>query len=188
MVAAALLVAVNSALAQFSGYFSGYYAPGNWATYVTGNPSYQSTASVNTSYTPGSLEVDGAVDSGRQGSRAHPPSSIINYSIVLEGTGLQPVAFNYIFTGAADTYDSAQLIYNDGSGVQVIATLSTTIGVEQTYSGELQGGGTFGFQVCSDNNNVADTLTVCAVPEPSTLTFLGLGVSALWWKLRRRRS
>jgi hypothetical protein len=179
------LVAGNSALGQFSGYFSGYYAPANWTTFVTGNPSYQNTASGNASYAPSSLVIEGAV--GPKGTEQL-PVSVIDYTIVLNGTGLQPVAFNYLFTGEAGGNDAAQLIYNNGSGVQVIANLSAAIGIEQTYIGQLQGGGTFGFQVDSNNENSADTLTICPVPEPSTLTFLGLGVSALWWNLRRRLS
>jgi hypothetical protein len=185
LIAAALLLAGNSALAQFWGYFSGYYAPADWTSQEYNNTTYQNTASVSSSYVPTSLVIDGAVGAG---STAHLPVSIIDYTTVLSGTGLQPVVFHYLFTGAADGNDAAQLIYNNGSGVQVIANLSAAIGIEQTYIGQLQGGGTFGFQVDSNNENSADTLTICPVPEPSTLTFLGLGVSALWWNLRRRLS
>jgi hypothetical protein len=188
LVAASLLVAGNSALAQFSGYFSGYYAPANWTSHVYNNPTYQRTAQVVTSYAPGSLVIDGAVDALGQVSSAQLPASIIDYTIVLQGTGLEPVAFHYLFNGLADGYDAAQLIYNNGSGFQVVANLSSVIGVEQTYSGQLQGGGTIGFRVYSNNDNNADVLTLCAVPEPSTLTFLGLGAGALGWKLRRRLS
>jgi hypothetical protein len=188
LVAVALLVASDSALAQFSGYFSGYYAPAHWASRKYNNAAYQNTASVNTSYTPGSLVIDGAVDALRQVSTAQPPVSIIDYSIVLSGTGLEPVAFNYLFSGLADGYDSAEFLYYNSSGLQVAVNLSGVVGVEQTFSTEALAGQTIDFRVDSNNDNVADNLTICAVPEPSTLTFLGLGVGALWWKLRRRRS
>ena len=140
---------------------------------------------MNTGDFPTSLVIGGAVG---QASTAQLPVSIIDYTSVLAGTGLEPVAFYYFFTGAAGGNDAAQLIYNNGSGFQVVANLSGLFDVEQTYSGQLQGGGTFGFRLFSNNDNIADTLTICAVPEPSTPTFLGLGVSALLWKLRRRRS
>ena len=172
--AGALVLLGTPAFADFSGYFGGYYAPNNWATALSGNALYQNTATVVKGNAPLSLEIDGAVDATQQVTGPQLPTSIIDYTIVLNGTGLQPVAFAYLFNGAADAYDQAQLIYNNGSGIQVIATLSALIGVEQRYSGALQGGGTFGFRVYSNNDNLADTLVICAVPEPSTLTLLGL--------------
>jgi hypothetical protein len=73
----------------------------------------------------------------------------------------------------------------------VVTSLSTLLnGTQQFYgsSTTFQGGHTFGFRVSSNNDNLADFLVISAVPEPSTLTFLGLGLSALFWKLRRPRS
>jgi len=114
-----------------------------------------------------------------------PPPSIIDFTINLAGTGLQPVAFSYIFTGAADGYDLAQLIYDSGSGFQVIASLSALIGSQNAYFGQLQGGQRFGFRVYSNNDRVADTLVISAIPEPSALTLLGFGLGGLVWRLRR---
>ena len=184
VVAGVLCLLGTSAFAQFSGYFSGYYAPANWTKLVSNNPLYQNTAFVNSLGAPGSLEIDGAVDSQQQISTPQPPYSIIDYTIVLSGTGLQPVAFGFLFNGAADGADAAQFIYNS----VVVATLSTGIGVQHTYSGALQGGGTLDFRVYSNNDNLADMLVISAVPEPSTLTLLGLGAGALFWRLRRRVS
>ena len=189
-IAAALLLSgiSASALSQFSGYFSGYYAPANWTKVVSNNPLYQNTAFINAGNAPQSLEIDGAVDALQQTSTPQLPPSIVDYTIVLGGSGLQPVAFGYLFNGAADAYDSAQLIYKDGSGVQVAAILSSVIGSQQTFAGSLQGGWTFGFRVYSNNDNLADSLVISAIPEPSALAFLGLGAGALLFKLRRRLS
>ena len=188
LVAVALLLATNSAVAQFSGYFNGYYAPANWTRFVSNNPLYQDSGFIYTVNAPDSLEIDGAVSALQQSNIAQPPVSIIDYSILLSGSGLQPIAFGYLFYGLADGYDSAELIYYNGSGAQVTASLSAVIGVQQTYSGQAMGGSTFDFRVYSNNDNLADRLIISAVPEPSTLTILGLGVSALLWKPRRRLS
>jgi len=188
VVAIALFLLGTRAFAQFSGYFSGYYAPGNWATAVGGNPSWQSTAQVDASKAAQSVEIIGAVDAQQQTSTPIMPLSTIDYTILLQGTGLQPVAFGYLFTGASDGYDSAQLIYYNGSGVQVTANLSAVISTQHTYSGQALGGRTIDLRVYSNNDNSADTLIISAVPEPSILTLLGLGASALLWKLRRRLS
>jgi hypothetical protein len=190
LVAAVLLFAGSSACASpgFTGFFSGYYAPAKWTTFVSGNPLYQNTASVNVSSAPQSIEISGAVDAPQTIRTPEPPASVIDYTIALNGNGLAQVAFSYLFSGLSDGYDAAQLIYDDGSGFQVVANLSTLIGVQQTYSGQLQGPGTFGFRVYSNNDNLADTLIISVVPEPSALTLLGLGSGALWLSLRRRKS
>jgi hypothetical protein len=188
MLAAALVLAATPALAQFSGYFSDYYAPVNWTRYVYNNLAFQSTALVNTGNAPKGIEIDGAVDAQQQASTAQAPASAIEYTIKLSGTGLQPVTFGYLFTGLADGYDSAQLIYNGGSGFQVIASLSALMGVQQTYTGSLQGGGTFGFRVLSNNDNNADILRITAVPEPSTFALIGLGAAVLLLKRGRRQA
>ena len=189
VIALSVLFVGSPAFAQFSGYFSGYYAPANWTTAVSGNVNFQSTARVFPANAPQSIEIDGAVDANQQIRAAQPPASIIDYSIVLQGAGLQPVAFGYLFNNAlADGYDAAQLIYYNGSGVQVTASLSGSIGVQQTYSGQALGGQIIDFRVYSNNDNVADTLTISVVPEPSTLSLLGFGVGALLWRLRRRQS
>ena len=187
-IAAASLLAGTSAFGGFSGYFSGYYAPGNWASPVYNNPLYDTTAFVYSGSAPASVQIDGAVDANQQVSQEQPPASIIDYTIVLNGTGTQPVAFKYLFfreNGPAGL-DAAALIY-DGA---VVASLDTLVGTVQTYvnNNTFQGGHTIGFRVYSDNDNFADYLQISAVPEPSTLTFMGLGVSALLWKLRRRQS
>jgi hypothetical protein len=188
LVAAALLIAGNSALAQFSGYFSGYYAPANWTKLVSNNASYDNSGYVYTGGAPGSIEIDGAVSAMQQSSSAQLPVSIIDYRIVLQGSGLEPVAFGYIFYGLADGYDAAQLLYYNASGAQVAASLSTVLGVHQTFNGQALGGHTLDFQVYSNNDNAADRLIICGVPEPSTLTFLALGVGALLWTQRRQQS
>ena len=194
-IALAFLVAGVSAFAvppeTFTGYFSGYYAPANWTSARYNHAPFDSTAFVYTGNAPASLEIDGAVDAQQQVSAPQPPVSIIDYFIVLDGTGLQPVAFNYSFTGAADGFDAAALIYDNGSGFQVVTSLSTLLnGTQQSYlnNTSFQGGQRFGFRVYSNNDNLADALVISAVPEPSTLTFLSLGVGALLWNVRRRQS
>ena len=193
-IALALFIAAVSAFAvppeTFTGSFSGYYAPVKWTSARYNHAAYDYTAFVYTGNAPASLEIDGAVDSQQQVSASQPPVSIIDYFIVLDGTGLQPVAFNYSFTGAADGYDAAALIYDNGSGFQVVTSLSTLLnGTQQSYfnNTSFQGGQRFGFRVYSNNDNLPDALVISVVPEPSTLTFLGLGVGALFWKLRRRQ-
>jgi len=63
--AAAFLLAGTSAFAQFSGFFSGYYAPANWTTFVSGNPLYQNPAFVYTGNAPHSVEITRAASSAR---------------------------------------------------------------------------------------------------------------------------
>jgi hypothetical protein len=178
----AFFLAGTAAFAQFEGDFTGYYAPSKWTTVLAGNAQYQNTASAVRQQGDKLLLISGAVS-------AQPtpqlPASVIDYTITLDGTGLQPVAFSCLFTGAADGYDLAQLIYDSGSGFQVIANFSTLIGIQQAYIGQLQGGRPFGFRVYSNNDNVADTLVITVIPEPSTLALLGLGAGALVWRLRR---
>jgi hypothetical protein len=180
----AFFLASFSLFAQFGGEFTGYYAPSKWTTVLAGNAQYQNTASAERQQGNKLLLVSGAVS-------AQPtpqlPASIIDYTIALAGTGLQPVVFSCLFTGAADGYDLAQLIYDSGSGFQVIVNFSTLIGSQQAYIGQLQGGRPFGFRVYSNNDNVADTLVISVVPEPSVLSLLGLGVGTLLWRLRRLR-
>jgi hypothetical protein len=189
LIGAAFLLAGSCALAQFSGYFNGYYAPGNWASSVYGNALYQNTAYVYIGGAPGSLEIDGAVDAQQQISQPQPPVSVIDYTIVLSGSGLQPVAFKYGFTGKADGYDAAALIYDSGSGLQVVTSLSTLLnGVQQSYSGSFQAGHAFGFRVYSNNDNVADRLVISPIPEPSTFTLAALGAGAFLLRAIRRRN
>jgi hypothetical protein len=181
----AFLLAGTQGFAQFTGFFRGYYAAPHWTTALAGNPLYQDTATAERHGTPDNLLITGAVDAQQQIGAPQPPASVIDFTIALDGTGLQPVSFAYVFTGAADGYDRAQLIYDSGSGFQVIADLSTAIGVVGTYSGQLTGGRAFGFRVYSNNDNVPDTLLISAIPEPSLLTFLGLGIAALLLRLRQ---
>ena len=156
------------------------------------NPLYQATAFVYSGNAPSSLQIDGAVNSQGQTSTPYPPVSIIDYTIVLSGSGLQPIAFNYSFSGLADGYDGATLLYDNGSGLLLeVGNLATLLNnTPQSYfnNTSFQGGHTFGFRVYSNNDNLADTLTISAIPEPSSFTFLSLGLSALFWKLRRRLS
>jgi hypothetical protein len=186
-IALSVLLFGSSAFAQFSGYFGGYYAPANWSSRVYGNSLYESTAFVYTGGAPGSLEIDGAVNSQGQVGTPNPPASTIDYTIVLPGSGLQLVTFNYSFTGLADGYDSASIIYNG----TVVASLSTLMnGTQQTYFNNTtffaNGVNTFGFRVNSNNDSLADALIISAVPEPSAFSLLGLGAAALLW-IRRRR-
>jgi hypothetical protein len=178
----AFLLAGGSVFAQFDGFFTGYYAPSKWTTVLANNPQYQSTAFAQRQQGDKQLLISGAVSTQ---TTAQAPASIIDYTIVLDGTGLQPIAFGYLFNGVADGYDKAQLIYDNGSGLQAVAALSTTIGVQLVYNTLFQAGRTFGFRVYSNNDNVANTLVIVPIPEPSALTFLGLGLGALFWRLRR---
>ncbi len=179
------LLSASSAFAQFSGYFGGYYAPANWSSSVYGNPLYDTTATVVTTGVPNSLEIDGAVDSQTQVSTPQPPASVIDYTITLSGTGLQPVAFYFSFTGVNDGYDTASLLYDSGSGLQVVASATNYTGTVLSYSGSFLGGHTIGFRVTSNNDNVADALQIFAVPEPSSVALFTLGGAALVWHRRR---
>jgi hypothetical protein len=189
LLVAGFLLPASSVFGQFSGYFGGYYAPANWTATVYNNPLYDNTAFVDTSGVPNTLEIDGAVDAQHQVSNPQPPASIIDYTIVLAGSGLQPVAFNYRFTGTNDGYDSAALLYDPGTGLQVVAVVNTFDGSLQSYFNNTSflGGHTFGFRVYSNNDNVADVLQIIAVPEPSSVALLTLGGGALLWRHRRRR-
>ena len=178
----AFLLASSSVFAQFAGEFTGYYAPSKWTTVLAGNAQYQNTATVQRYQGDKLLLMSGAVSAQ---TTPQLPASVVDYTATLAGTGLQPVVFSYLFTGAADGYDLAQLIYDSGSGFQVIANFSTLIGVQQAYIGQLQGGSSFGFRLYSNNDNVAATLAISVVPEPSALALLGLGLGALLSRLRR---
>jgi len=186
---AAFFLASSSAFAQFSGYFVGYYAPANWNTYMYNNTAYQGSADVDTSYAPGSLVMNGAFSTKSKAKKPQLPVSIVDYNIVLQGTGLEPILFNYLFTGAADGYDAAEFIYYNATGAQVVQSLSTVIGVEQTFSAQAMAGQTIDFRLISNNDHAPDQLTICqSVPEPSTLALLGLGTAALLWRARQRLS
>jgi len=186
LLTAGFLLPAVPAFAQFSGYFAGYYAPTNWASSTYNNPTWAHTAFVYGGLAPNSLEIDGAVDSLQQVQSNQPPVSIIDYTIVLSGSGLQPVAFNYSFTGANDGLDGAAVIYGTGGSNAVFATLPITGGAVQTFSGTFMGGETIGFRVYSNNDNVADVLLITPVPEPSPVALAGLGGVALVWNARRR--
>jgi hypothetical protein len=192
LMAAVLLLAGSSAFAQFSGYFGDYYAPANWQSQRYGHSPTDSSAFVYDGNAPSSLTIEGAVNSQGQIGINDPPASIIDYTIILAGSGLQPVAFIYSFFGKLDAYDSASLLYDNGSGLLLeVGNLATLLNdTQQSYfnNTSFMGGHRFGFRVSSNNDNDADRLTISAIPEPSTLTFLGFGLSALCWKLRRPRS
>jgi hypothetical protein len=191
LTAASFLLAGSTAQGQFAGEFSGQYTPEAWSRQVYGNPLYQDTAFVYAGNAPASLEIDGAVDSLQQVQTPQLPVSVIDYTITLGGDSLQPVTFNYSFLGQPDGYDAAALIYDNGSGLQVVADLSTLLdGTQQTYfnNTSFQGGHTFGFRVYSNNDNLADVLVISAVPEPSALTLLVLGASLFCRKLLGRRA
>ncbi len=188
LLATGFCLSASSVFAQFSGYFGGYYAPANWTSTVYNNPLYQNTAFVFTGGAPNSLQIEGAVDSQHQTSTPQPPVSIIDYTIVLSGSGLQPVQFNYAFTGTNDGYDSAALIYDSGSGLQVVAIVNTYDGSIQSYFNNTSflGGHTIGFRVYSNNDSTPDVLQIIAVPEPSSAALLALGGGAFIWNRRRQ--
>jgi hypothetical protein len=57
MIAGTFPSACTGAFAQFSGYFSGYYAQAQWTTFVSRNPLYQTTAFVYSGTPPQSVEI-----------------------------------------------------------------------------------------------------------------------------------
>ena len=188
LLAAGFLLHADRVFAQFSGYFGGYYAPANWTATVYNNTTFDTTAFVDTSGAPNSVEINGAVDAQQQTSNPQLPVSIIDYTITLSGTGIQPVQFDYRFTGVNDGNDSAALIYDSGSGLVPVAIVNTFDGSLQSYFNDTSflGGHTIGFRVYSNNDSTADVLQIIAVPEPSSIALFALGGVALVWRNRRR--
>lgn len=175
---AVLSLSTVGAFAQFSGVFSGYYAPSDWTIAVSGNPTYDNFAGVITTGAPDNVTIYGAFGFGTVPSTP----SIIDYSIVLSGSGPVEVSFSYTFFNPGFVQDKAEVLDN---GV-VVANLTAVNSQYYSNPGTFMGGQTLDFRVFSANVNQFDFLEIAPIPEPSTLTLAGLGGAALLFKLRRK--
>src|SRR5580704_2195285 len=82
---------------DFSGSFSGFYAPANWNTVKSGNLAYQSSASVSTAGAPNTVVISGAVGPN---SAPTTPFSVITYSTTIQGGSVgesESISFSYAF-------------------------------------------------------------------------------------------
>ncbi|MDB6021380.1 MAG: hypothetical protein JWQ04_1237 [Pedosphaera sp.] len=179
LILAANLLSTSSALADFTGSFSGIYAPANWTIAVSGNPTYQNSAQVDTSGAPDIVTIYGALGVGTVPSAP----SIIDYSILLPGgsPNAQSISFGYTFFNPLGSPAAAQVLDN---GV-VVGSLQNGTSLFQ-LDGDFQGGGVLTFRVVSGNVNQADFLQITPVPEPSTLALASLGGAALLLQFRRQ--
>lgn len=177
VVLAVIFGSTAAALADFTGSFSGYYAPANWTIAVSGNPTYDNFAGVLTGGAPDNVTLYGAFGIGTVPSSP----SVIDYSIVLQGTGAETVSFSYTFFNPGFALDQAQVL-DDGSVVADLTKVNSAIAI----TGIFQGGDTLDFRVYSVNVNQFDFLEIAPIPEPSTLALLGLGAVACFLPLRRK--
>jgi hypothetical protein len=179
LILAAGLFCAHSALADFDGSFSGSFAPVNWSTATSGNPTYQSTASVDTSQAPVSITIIGASGS----SSPVMPLSVIDYSIPLPGTGPESVLFAYTFDVPNGSTSDAAQVFDNGLVVGNLSPGSSQFSLTGTYFG----GDTLDLRVYSDNGAQPDTLNVFSpVPEPSTLALGGFAGLMFVRHLRRK--
>jgi hypothetical protein len=166
---------------DFTGVFSGFYAPSAWTTTISGNTAYSAPPVVESAGAPNAVELIGAVGTG---SVPQQPS-IIDYSIVLPGSAPVSVSFTYAFFSATgpSSFAQAQVLDN---GVTV-ATL-TSSGSQFRLPNLFNGGDTLDLRLLSPVVNIPDILEIAPIPEPSTLALAGVSTAAFLVQLFRCRS
>jgi len=182
LVLAITLASTGAAFADFTGNFSGFFAPANWTVAVSGNPTFDNTAGVFPNNSAQNVTMIGAVGSG---TAPNLPVSAVDYSIVLPGTATTTVniSFVYTFFNFGFAANQAEVLRN---GVDVADLSAGGTPTLFGLSGTFKGGDTLDFHLTSVNNVNADVLEVTPVPEPSTLALAGLGGAALLLQLRRK--
>jgi len=166
---------------DFTGSFSGFYAPANWNTTLSGNPTYQATAVVSTAGAPNQVTITGAVGPFSVNTT---PYSVVDYSTTIQGATLgeaESVSFSYTFFNPSGVSSGAEVFDN---GV-LVATLPTSGSVFSAPTGFVAGS-TLEIQVTSGNTTSPDVLNIAPIPEPSTLVLAGLGGVIALWQSRRR--
>jgi hypothetical protein len=166
---------------DFTGSFSGFYAPSSWDIVVSGNPLYQATAVVSAAGAPNNVTIIGAV--GPSASLTS-PFSVVDYSTTIQGATLgepESVSFSYAFFNPSGVPNGAEVLDN---GV-LVATLPAS-GTEFVMPTGFVAGSTLEIQVTSGNTTLPDVLEIAPIPEPSTVALAGLGGAILLWQSRRK--
>jgi hypothetical protein len=168
---------------NFTGSFSGFYAPANWVITFSGNPLYQNTAVVSTGGAPNNVTIIGAVGPG---TTANTPFSVVDYSTTIQGSTLgeaESVSFSYAFFNPSGVPNAAEVLDN---GV-VVGNLSPT-GSQFVMTTGFTAGSTLEIQVTSANTSFPDVLEIAPIPEPSTIALGTLSGAILLWQSRRKFS
>lgn len=184
LVSGFLLLTTAAAFAgtgNFTGSFSGFYAPANWVVTVSGNPLYQNSATVSTGGAPNNVTIIGAV-----GGNSSPttPYSVIDYSTTIQGSAIgesESVSFSYAFFNPGAIPNGAEVLDN---GVVVGNLLAS--GNEFVMPTGFVAGSTLEIQVTSGNTPFTDILEITPIPEPSTAALTSLGCAFLFWQSRRK--
>jgi hypothetical protein len=177
---AAVLLPAGVAFANFTGNFSGFYAPANWTIATGNNPTFDGNAAVDTTGAPIKVVISGANGPGLP-VNGNLPVSTVDYEIVLDNTATG-VSFGYTFLNPGFAGDMAQ-VFDNGS---LVATLSTSVSQFISTAGQFHSGDMLDLRVTSVNVSQVDSLQVGAVPEPSTLALAGLGGAALLLQMHRK--
>jgi len=175
-------VAAFAGSGNFTGSFSGFYAPANWVTVKSGNPAYQNSASVSTAGAPTTVVISGAVGPN---TATTTPFSVINYSTTVQGGSVgesESISFSYTFFDPAVIAHDAEVLDN---GV-FVADLPAS-GSQFNMPTGFVAGDTLEIQVTSGNLTAPDVLTIAPVPEPSTMALAGIGGIILLWQSRRNK-
>ena len=158
--------------------FQGYYAPANWTEATSG------VGSVDPTGAPGSIAITSS-----NGGTNDPKST--TFSIAMPADGIVAFDWNYVSANGSPSFDPFGYILN------AQFTQLTTIlgGVNQSGSESIvvSAGAVFAFSASSsDDLGGAATTTLSrfsgpsAVPEPSIVLLLGVGVAIAGVRSRRR--